>query len=148
MNLLLCFIYLCLLTLCFIDCGVRNIVCQVGEGHDYRGDVKETHGTPLEGFVNCTSWKGNDSVHWEWYNKTVRPDQPDNLCRNPENSAKDGIWCFTNADHTESNMCQVRRCTDCDTGNFLVIESKIRICTLCFQAYRHPDPLDQRSWKI
>ena len=125
---------------------MRDIVCQVGKGHNYQGDVKETHGGPS---LPCQSWNG--SVFWEWYTKNVGPDQPDNLCRNPENSGKDGVWCFTTADQTYYKMCQVRHCTDCDTGNLLVIESKMRICTPGFQAYKHPkipDPLDQKFWKF
>ena len=94
-------------------------MCQTGKGENYRG----YHQMAFQAY--CSSWEG--SPYADWYKKSVSPiwnrfrGLPDNLCRNPEGSGddKNGAWCYTKGDFSEWAHCDIRRCTVCDTGNYI-----------------------------
>merc|ERR1712142_128870 len=76
-------------------CGIKNIDCQVGNGAEYRGTATKT----VSG-LECTSWE--DREHLGYHNN----------CRNPDGDS--GVWCYTNDPIKYWELCDVRKCSDCE----------------------------------
>ena len=99
------------------ECGVRNVDCQVGKGYntekseEYKG--YQSH-TIL--FKECQRWS-SDFPH-------VFNELEEDWCRNPNIAGKpqpeEGVWCYTYDRDDRWDYCPVRRCSDCDTGGYLL----------------------------
>jgi len=76
-------------------CGIKNVDCQVGNGAEYRGTATKT----VSG-LECVSWE--DREHLGYHNN----------CRNPDGDS--GVWCYTNDPIKYWELCDVRRCSNCD----------------------------------
>ena len=86
------------LIFCFFHslvCGARHVDCQVNFGEQYRGVARKTNNK------HCVE-----------------------VCQRPSSSKPHGVWCYTNEEHTESDYCAVRRCQDCDFGNYVTLYNK------------------------
>ena len=105
--------------------------CQVGRGYktdkseDYKGNARHT----LLG-KQCQTWSSDfpqDHEFNDLQKHMYDNDLIEDWCRNgyiegriePET----GVWCYTLDKEERWDYCPVRRCSDCDTGGYLLPSS-------------------------
>ena len=92
----------------FLECGIKNVDCQIGNGADYSGETSQT----VSG-LTCQAWNVKTPHHHGFERLGGH-----NHCRNPD--GEPGAWCYTTNANKRWELCNVRQCSDCDKGNFFL----------------------------
>ena len=101
---------------------VEDHSCYIGNGHTYRGTVKETaSGDP------CRPWSHQYKFKSSEYPELMGGH---NYCRNP-GGAEPGPWCFSDSENFRKEPCNIPQCGIFGLGNvtFFNVTSCLRVAS-------------------